>query len=229
MKYARFVCLIALSLIVNSPHPANAQTPPMTAGVSVQMAPTKTAVAYPAADTTDAWILVITADGHLFFGTKSVTPDQLFEEMKSTPRHRDARLYVKADARSTFSSLKSALGPARSVKFAEVVLLTSQPTNGGPGTMVPPQGIEVQILPQSPNTTIDVRILRQAGESTLTLNGKTVTWSELPSTLKSLVGPSNQVVQVEADDSVPVGELIHILDEARKAGASASVPMFHSL
>ncbi len=229
MKYTRLVCLIALSLIANPTHHATAQTPLMTTGVSVQMAQTRNAVAYPAADNANAWIVAITADGRLFFGTKSVTPDQLFDDMKSTPRQRDARLYIKADSRSTFSSLKSALGPARSVEFAKVVLLTSRPTNANPDRMVPPEGIEVQILPQIPNATVSVRVSSHGQGSTLTLNGTTVAWSEFPSTLKGLVGKPNQVVQVEADDSVPVAEVIRVLDEIRNVDATPALPMFHSI
>ena len=39
-------------------------------GVSVQMARTTNATAYPAADNADAWIVAVTADGRLYFGVK---------------------------------------------------------------------------------------------------------------------------------------------------------------
>jgi len=229
MKYAPFVCLIALSLTA-SPRPrASAQTPGMTKGVSVEMAQTKTAAAYPAADNADAWIVAVTADGHLFFGAKSVTPEQLFDEMKATPRNRDAKLYVKADARSTFSSLKSALGPARSVQFEEIVLLTSQSTPAPAGGIVSPQGIGVRLMPQRKEGKIEVRLLSHGHESALTVNGKSVAWSELESTLKNLVRSPNQVVELECDDTILVSELIRVMDEARKTGAAAALPIFHSL
>jgi biopolymer transport protein ExbD len=227
MKFTRFVCLIALSLIVNSTHHSTAQTPPMTTGVSVQMAQTKNAAAYPSADTADAWIVAITADGQIFFGMKSVTPDQLFEAMKSTPRRRDAKLYVKADARSTFSSLKSALGPVRTADFEQVVFLTSQSASASSSGIVPPNGIEVQIAPGRHDVALRISSSPQ-GPPTVTLNDKTVEWSELGSTLRKQVHPG-QTVLVEASDAVRFTDLMKVIDAAHAGQAAVALPMFHSI
>jgi biopolymer transport protein ExbD len=224
MKSARFVCLIAFSLLAN----AAAQTPAMTKGVSVQMAQTNNAAAYPDADNANAWIIAVTADGRLFFGVKPVTPDQLFEEMKITPRNRNAKLYVKADARSPFSALKGALGVARSAWFENAVLLTSQPAAASSSGLVPPQGIDVRIVPQKAGT-IDVRLSRQGETSIPIVNGKASDWSELEGTLKALVGKADQTVNLEATDAVPFADLMRVIDEARMAGATVAVPMYHSL
>jgi len=197
-------------------------------GISVQMAHTTSAVAYPAADNADAWIVAVTAKGELYFGVKSVTPEQLLEKMEATPRQRDARLYIKADAQSTFSSLRTALGPARSAHFENAVLLTSQLESHSHAGLVPPQGISVEIVPQK-SGAIDVRISRQAEVSQLMVNGKTIAWSDLEGTLKNLVRGRNQVVQVEANDAVPFADLIRVLDEASKTGAKLAVPSYHSL
>jgi len=229
MKSARFVCLVALSLVLIASLHTTAQTSPMTKGVSVQMVQTNNAAAYPAADNADAWIVAVTADGRLYFRAKPVTPAQLFDEMQSTPRKRDAKLYVKADARSTFSALKSALGSARSAEFAQAVLLTSQPTSAAADTIVPPRGIEVQIVPRRKESAIDVRLSGNQQNSTLTVNEKTLAWMELESTLKNLVRRPDQVVEVEANDSVSAGDIIRAIDEARKTGATVALPMFHSL
>ena len=148
-------------------HYGRAQNPPTRQGVSVEMAATKSAAARPEANKADTWIVAITADGRLYFGVKAVTSDQLFEEMAATPRKRDAKLFVKADARSTLSSLKSALGPARSVEFETAVLLTSQPAHASGHEVFPPQGIEVQIVPTANPGQIDVRLLRPEQSSTL--------------------------------------------------------------
>ena len=227
MKCLLSVCLVTLLATVI--HYGRAQNPPMRQGVSVEMATTKNAAAMPEADKADAWIVAITADGRLYFGVKAVTSDQLFEEMEATPRKRDAKLFVKADARSTFASLKSALGAARSVEFEKAVLLTSQPAHASGNEVFPPQGIEVQIVPHATPGQIDVRLLRNEQSSTLTVNGKTVAWTELDSTLKNLVHGSDQIVEVKPVDSVPVAEVIRVLDEARKSGAAVVLPMFHSI
>lgn len=227
MKCLLSVCLVTLLATVI--HYGRAQNPPMRQGVGVEMATTMNAAAMPEADKADAWIVAITADGRLYFGVKAVTSDQLFEEMEATPRKRDAKLFVKADARSTFASLKSALGAARSVEFEKAVLLTSQPAHASGNEVFPPQGIEVQIVPHATPGQIDVRLLRNEQSSTLTVNGKTVAWTELDSTLKNLVHGSDQIVEVKPVDSVPVAEVIRVLDEARKSGAAVVLPMFHSI
>jgi biopolymer transport protein ExbD len=229
MKCLLSLYLVALAFVAVAISGNYAQTPALQQGVSVQMPHATNAVAYPAADTADAWIVAVTADGRLFFGTRSVTPDQLFEEMKSTPRHRDAKLYVKADARSTFSALISALGPARSVEFEEVVLLTSQHTRAAPGKMVPPEGIAVQINPPKDKGRIDVRLSSHGHQSTLAVDGKSTTWAELGNTLKNLHHHPDQVVLVDAGDSITVDEVIRVMDEVRKVGATPGVMILGSI
>src|ERR1700756_1702860 len=228
MKSTRFVCAIAIALIACSTNPVTAQTPALTKGVSVQMPQTTNAVAYPAADNADAWIVAVTAEGSLYFEVTLVTPEQLLEKMEVTPRLRDARLYIKADAHSTFSSLKTVLGPARSAHFEDAVLLTSQPESHSQAGPISPQGINVEIIPQR-SGAIEVRTSRQAEVSQLMVNGKTIAWSDLEGTLKNLVRGRDQVVQVEANDAVPFADLIRVLDEARKTGAKLAVPSYHSL
>lgn len=196
-------------------------------GISVNMAETQNALAMPEADNPDAWIVTITADGRLYFGVNPVTPQQLFETMEATPRHRDAKLYIKADAHSTFVSLKTALGPARSVWFADAVLLTSQNAPSGSTGVVSPQGIDVRITPQK-QSAINVRLSRQAEGSQVMVNGKAVDWSQLESSLKNLVRAAD-VVQVEAADAVPFSDVIRALDAARTTGATLAVPSYHSL
>ena len=216
-----FALVVQLSLSIG-------HTQQLQRGVSVQMARTTNAAAYPSADDADGWIVAVTAEGNLYFGVKPVTPEQLLEKMEATPRLRDARLYIKADAHSTFSSLRTALGPARSAQFENAVLLTAQPESHSQAGLVPPQGISVEIVPQK-SGAIDVHISMQAGVSQLMVNGKTIAWSDLEGTLKNLVRGRDQVVQVEAKDAVPFADLIRVLDEARKTGAKFAVPSYHSL
>ena len=46
----------------------------MQRGVSVQMAVTSNATSVPDADSNDAWIVTVTADGSLYFGADPMTP-----------------------------------------------------------------------------------------------------------------------------------------------------------
>jgi len=229
MKCLLSVSLATLAVAANLALSGPAQTPELRQGVNVQMAASTHAVAYPAADNADAWIVAVTAEGKLYFGTKSVTPDQLMEEMKVTPRNRAAKLYIKPDARAQFASVKSALGPASSVHFEDIVLLTSQPGSPAPGTIVPPKGIDVSIRSTGTGEPISVRLSGPAEGSTLAVNGKHLTWPELEGSLKGLVHNQAQTVQIEANDAVPFGDIIRVIDEARAAGATVTLPIYHSL
>ncbi len=229
MKCLLSLSLATLAVAANFVLSGPAQTPELSKGVSVQMAHTSHAVSYTTADQADAWIVTVTAKGELYFAAKSVTPDQLMEEMKVTPRARDARLYIKADARATFADVKAALGTARSAHFEDIVLLTSQPASPASGTIVPPKGIEVLIGPTSSGESIPVRLSGPSEAVTLTVNSKPVPWPELQSTLKGLVQRQAQLVQVEANDAVPFGDIIRVADQVRAAGATVALPIYHSL
>jgi biopolymer transport protein ExbD len=148
--------------------------------------------------------------------------------MKTHPRNREAKLYVKADVRAQFAYVKTALGPASSSYFEDVVLLTSQP-GAASGSIVPPKGIEVLLGAPASGGAIQVRLSGPAQGSTLTVNDRRLTSPELERTLKGLVHNHAQIVQVEADDAVPFGDIMRVIDQARAAGATVALPIFHSL
>ncbi len=116
MKRLLEVCLVAAILATNLP-PACAQSPALQKGVSVQMAATSNATPMPAADNDDAWIVTIGADGKLYFGADPVDADGLTNDMKIHPRKRDAKLYIKADARAPFSSVEKVMQIGRKAVF----------------------------------------------------------------------------------------------------------------
>jgi len=198
-------------------------------GVSVQMAVTNNAISMPEADNNDAWVVTVTADGSLYFDADPMTPEALADWTKTHARNRQAKLYIKADARAPFASVKAALGPARSSNFEDVVLLTSQPGSHAPGTVAPPKGIEVLLGAPPSGGAIQIRLSGPARGSTLTVNDRRLTSPELESTLKGLVHNHAQIVQVEANDAVPFGDIMHVIDQARATGATVALPIFHSL
>jgi biopolymer transport protein TolR len=228
MSTMRFVCLLASTLATAAVLMAVAQSPALQRGVSVQMAVTNHAAPIPDADNQNAWIVTVAADGSLYFGIDPVTPGDLADQMKARPRNREAKLYLKADARAQFASVKAALGMARASNFEEVVLLASQPESHASGTMVPPKGIEVQ-LEAPAGGAIMVRLSDPAQGSTLTINDRRVTSPELGSTLKGLLHSHAQVVQVEANDTVRFADVLRVIDEARAAGATVVLPTYGSL
>jgi biopolymer transport protein TolR len=219
MSYLRFVCLFASTLATAAVLMAVAQSPALQRGVSVQMAATNNAAPMPDADNQNAWIVTVAADGSLYFGIDPVTSEDLADQMKARPRNREQKLYIKADARAQFASVKAALGSARSSNFEDVVLLASQPESHASGTMVPPKGIEVQL-----GAPASGAIVVHLSGSTVTINGRRVNSQELGSTLKDLLHSHARVVQVEANDAAPFGDVMRVIDEAHAAGATVALP-----
>jgi len=191
-------------------------------GVSVQMAVTTHAVPMPAADDEDAWVVAVTADGRLYFGTRLLTTDGLAEQMKVTPRRRDQNLYVKADARTPFAGVQKVLEVGRSAYFDAPVLLTSQPQQEvSPGTIVPPMGMAVHLdmPPQPESVVIDVLNSAQSA-SPFKVNGADVPGEALPRTVKQLLQDRTQrFVAVKAAGSVPFARVVDVINLCHAVGA----------
>lgn len=229
MKCSPYVSLLAV-MIVAIAWQARTQTPALQKGVSVQMAVTNNAQPIPAADEMDAWIVAVTADGQLFFGTHQETAEGLVEQMRFNPRKRDQNLYIKADARAPFSAVKTALYAAREDGFENPVLLTMQHESVQPGTVVAPRGIAVKLQAPPSGETAFIRLSSsERGPSTLNINGETVGWTELNSALKQTGQSAGQTVQVEANDTVPFADVMRVLDAARANKATVALPIFNSL
>jgi biopolymer transport protein ExbD len=225
MKYTGYVCLIAVTSALLAAPRASGQTPALQKGVSVQLANIRNAVAFPAADNEDAWVVTVTADGQLYIGMNPATPEQLREEMKTTPRRRDARLYIKADARAPFAAVKQALLAAHEDFFETVVLLTQQSHNVSPGSLVPPYGLEVNLaLPSKP---ILVQ-LRDSGNITpeVKVNDQEIPWSSLEGALRQASREqARKIVVIEADRNLQVASLIKAIDLSRLSGAHVAISL----
>jgi biopolymer transport protein ExbD len=185
----------------------------MRQGVSVQMARTANATPMPEADNEDAWVISVTADDRIFFGVKPVTPDELTEVMRQTPRHRDQNLYVKADARTSFGNLKPVLKAASGDWFQSAVLLTNQNETPALGKLVAPKGLPL-ILTSSPGQAVTVQ-LRDSGQKTpkLLVNDREIVVSDLQSALnQALQNRSERVVQLQADDDLPFAQVAQVVD-----------------
>jgi biopolymer transport protein ExbD len=119
-------------------------------GISVELAPTSSAVPVPDADNPDSLIITVTDSGRLYFGIDSVTSDSLAEKLKGRLSHRAQNLYVKADARAPYRCVVKVLDAARTAGVAGVTLLTTQPKAPQVGTVMPPEGIEIELARRSP-------------------------------------------------------------------------------
>jgi biopolymer transport protein ExbD len=234
MKSLLSVCLLSIMLAI-ADGPAFAQSgtgssyadQTMQRGVNVSLAATNNAESMPAADDQGAWIVTVTADGSLYFGTHSLTPASLKEWMISHPRKRDQKLYIKADVRARYASVDKALEAGRSAALTEAVLLTSQERRAEPGSRVPPEGLEVliaEITNSDPKPTV-VYILNGGGDSLgLRINKQNVPWNDLQSTLDGIFGNrSGRMAVVKADEGVPFAHVVRVIDICRSAGAKVAL------
>jgi biopolymer transport protein ExbD len=214
-----YLFVIAVAGIVAG-HPI-AQSPAMQKGVSVQMAASSNAEPMPAADQQDAWIVTVTADGKIYFGTDPVTADGLTEQMKIRPRNRAAKLYVKADADTPFSSVRQILRAARTDLFDDIVLLTSQPEAAQPGTIVAPKGLDVWIGTEAESNPVTVQIGSEQGSAILKINSESVALADLQKRLAQIFdNRAGRIVVLKASGQVQYARVIDAIDACRAAGAS---------
>jgi biopolymer transport protein ExbD len=144
---AFLVALITMPAVPKS----TAQT--MQKGISVELAPTRSAVAVPDAENPDALIITVTDTGKLYLGIDAVTPGSLAEKLKGRLSHGPQNLYIKADARAPYACVVKVLDAARTAGVASVTLLTAQPKTAQAGTAVPPEGIEMELARRAPAAT----------------------------------------------------------------------------
>lgn len=228
MKHVLEVCLVALTLATNVTPSASAQSAAMQRGVSVQLAVTNNATPMPEADNEDAWIVTVTADSAIYFGTDPVTPASLADEMKRRPRNRAQKLYVKADARAPFANVERVLEAGREVWFETAVLLTAQPGVSESGTVVAPNGLEVLIGSTPPAAAVAtvVQLLNPAHQGPLLkVNGGEIPWSALESTLRRHFQKGDaKLILLKADRQLPFGQVVQAIDTCRATGAQVVLP-----
>jgi biopolymer transport protein ExbD len=229
MSYMRFVCLLASTLTAAAVLMAVTQSPTLQRGVSVQMATSSHARPMPEADRENAWIVTVTTDGQVYFGTDQVTAEGLAEQMKMHPRNRDAKLYVKADAGAPFSSVRQVLHAARVDLFDDVVLLTAQPETAQPGTIVLPKGLDVWIGSEAGSNFVAVQIGADQGSATLKVGNRTVVPSALQGSLAQLFdNRAGRIVVLKASSQVTFAQLVQTIDACQGAGASRVTVMVSS-
>src|SRR5258706_12956826 len=141
------VALLAVVTTTSVARMSTAKT--MQKGISVELAPTSSAVPAPEANKPDALIVTVTDTGKLYFGIEPVTPESLAEKLKV--RHsRTQNLYIKADARAPYACVVKVLDAANTASVTGVTLLATQPKTMQAGTVVLPVGIELELTRRSP-------------------------------------------------------------------------------
>ncbi len=221
MSYLRFVCLLASTLTAAAVLMAVSQSPTLQRGISVQMAASNHATPMPEADHENAWIVTVTTDGQIYFGTDQVTPEGLAEHMKTHPRNRDAKLYIKADAGAPFSSVRQVLHAARENFFDDVVLLTAQPEKVQPGTIAPPKGLDLWIGNEAGSNFVAVQIGADQGSAKLRLGSQEVSPSALQGKLAQLFdNHDGRIVVLKVSGQASYADVVRTIDTSLGAGAS---------
>ena len=199
-------------------------------GVSVELAPTQHAVALPDADNGDALIVAVTHSGTVYLGIDPIAPAALSEKHDLFSRAGD-KLYIKADARTPYANVSKVLDAVRTAGVTAPNLLTGQHETPVPGKLVLPKGLEVRIgtpLPAGAGSTV-VQVLYSGQQwPKLKINNQDIPWANLESSLtKLLTNRSEKIIVVKADGQLPYGNVVHVIDACRSAGAKVFLaPVF---
>jgi biopolymer transport protein TolR len=143
-------CLMSL-MIAAVPAVVFAQQPgspvPLQRGVSVQMPITRNAVAVPNADTQDALVVALTADGTAYLRAERLATSALADQVRaSLSTRKEKTLYIKADARVPYARLIEVIDAIQKSGVQGLTLLTAQQDAADKATrVVPPKGLEMRV------------------------------------------------------------------------------------
>jgi biopolymer transport protein ExbD/biopolymer transport protein TolR len=123
---------------------------PLQRGVSVQMPVTSNAVAVPNADTQDAMVVALTADGTAYLRGERLPTPALAERVRSELSARNEKtLYIKADARVPYARVVEVIDAVQTAGVEDVTLLTSQQDAADQGKrLVSPKGLVMRVMSQ---------------------------------------------------------------------------------
>lgn len=232
MNYLLEVCL-AVTLAAGPTPAIGAKSQAITAqtmqkGISVELPVTSNAVPIPEADREDALIVSVTDDGSVYFGVDPISPAALAEKVRDGLSNRTERkLYIKADARTPYANVVKVLDAIRTAGVEAANLLTAQRDSSGPGTLIPPKGLEVLIGPPLPagSEAIVVQVLNSEHQRPeLRINNEPFQRATLESRLRQLLqNHSENVVHIQADATLPFAAVVDVIDVCRSTGAKVVV------
>ena len=197
--------IVRLSLCALLVAVAGAQTPVLRKGVSVSMPVTTNAVTMPDADRADSLIVTVTFRGPVFLRVTPATPAQLSERVKAEIQVRPGkRVYLKGDARTPYSTMAEVLDALRTGGVNAPILLTNQ-HDSADTSYVPLAGLEVLLSPPAPDT---------AQWTTLRVGSGQPSDAELKQRAQR-----GRPVVLQVDETAPFGEVVHVIEVCRTAGA----------
>jgi biopolymer transport protein ExbD/biopolymer transport protein TolR len=123
---------------------------PLQRGVSVQMAVTRNAVAVPDADTQDALVVALTADGTTYLRADRLPTPALVERVRNVLSTRNEKtLYIKADARVPYARLIEVIDALQTSGVEGLTLLTAQDdATDRRDKLALPRGLEMRVVNQ---------------------------------------------------------------------------------
>jgi biopolymer transport protein ExbD len=224
MKHLLAVCSFALSFVIGTAAFAARQSEPMQRGISVVLVFARNAAPAPDADDADALIVTVTDGGSFYFGIDPINADALAERIRAQQSNRGHRLYVKADAHAQYASVIKVLEAARMAGVEAPILLTARPEWSKPGTLVPPQGLEVLIDPSSSpgaDSTVVQVLSTDERHAAVKINDRQIHLRRLRSDLSKILQSRNaNNVLLKADEAVPFAQMVRAIDACRAAGAT---------
>ena len=159
----------------------------------------------------------------MYFSADPVDAEGLTNDMKIHPRKRDAKLYIKADARAPFSSVEKVMQIGRKAYFEAAVLLTSQNETPALGKMVAPQGLEV-LLTSAPSDAVVVE-LNNSGKPLVKIDNREVAQANLQTALnQSLQNRSARTVEIKPTGAVPFAQVAQVIDACASVKAKVVLP-----
>lgn len=217
------VCLFSLTIITTIDSPVAAQSPVLRAGVSVELADASNAVPMPDADTQDSLVVAVTASGRVYLETTLVSPADLADKVKGALSGRTRKtLYIKGDSRTPYAGMAQVLDAVRKAGVEAPNLLTNQRDSPEPGKLLPPKGLEVLVGASLPSTSesIVLQVLNAEQRFTLSINNERISLDKLQATLRQLFqSRSQKTVVLRADERLPFGDVVRVIDACRSAGA----------
>jgi biopolymer transport protein ExbD len=184
---------------------ALAQPSPLRKGVSVQMASSTNSVAVPDADLPDSLIVAVTMRGRVYLEVTEVTPEELAAKLKPEVAAKPGRkVYLKSDARTSFSTVAEVLNALRSAGVATPVFLADKKGPVEPGNYRLPYGLEVWL--GEPAGTADSRIVR-------------IGMVEISDDQLKAQAQREKTIVLRIEGPEEWGDVVHAADVCRGAGA----------
>jgi biopolymer transport protein ExbD len=146
MNWKLAACFALLTMVVVSGAVIAQQ---LQRGVSVQMATTRNAVAVPGADTQDALVVALTADGTAYLRGDRLAAPALADRVRDILSTRnDKTLYIKADARVPYSDLVEVIDAVQKSGVEGLTFLTAQQDADQGARIATPKGLEMRVNPR---------------------------------------------------------------------------------